>query len=304
MFIIELLEKLMEKSEEMNAYEAFLKIVEVGTFTEAAKQLGYTQSAVSQIVQTLEQQLETQLVIRSRKGISLTPDGEQFLPYIQNISYAERELRKKKAEMEGLDTGLVKIGALSSVACNMLPQAIKHFKKLYPAVQFEIRQGEYTDIEQWIEEGSVDFGFVNEKATERLTKHFLSADPLLVVLSPKASLASMDTLTLEMVAKEPLIVIDEGDSNHALALFEAASLRANCQYVVEEDFAAMALIEQQLGVAIMPSLMVERCPYDITTRMLQPFAVRQLYVAYKDFDILPVATRTFIMSLLEQFALE
>ena len=279
MFIIELLEKLMEKSEEMNAYEAFLKIVEVGTFTEAAKQLGYTQSAVSQIVQTLEQQLETQLVIRSRKGISLTPDGEQFLPYIQNISYAERELRKKKAEMEGLDTGLVKIGALSSVACNMLPQAIKHFKKLYPAVQFEIRQGEYTDIEQWIEEGSVDFGFVNEKATERLTKHFLSADPLLVVLSPKAS-------------------------NHALALFEAASLRANCQYVVEEDFAAMALIEQQLGVAIMPSLMVERCPYDITTRMLQPFAVRQLYVAYKDFDILPVATRTFIMSLLEQFALE
>ncbi len=304
MFIIELLAKLMEKSEQMNAYEAFLKIVEVGTFTEAAKQLGYTQSAVSQIVQTLEQQLETQLVIRSRKGISLTPDGEQFLPYIQNISYAERELRKKKAEMEGLDTGLVKIGALSSVACNMLPKVIKQFKQLYPAVQFEIRQGEYTDIEQWIEEGSIDFGFVNEKANVRLTKHFLSEDPLLAVLSPKLALANEDRLTLEMVAKEPLIVIDEGESNHALALFEAASIHPNSHYIVEEDFAAMALIEQQLGIAIMPSLMLERCPYEITTRTLQPEAYRQLYIAYKDFDILPIATRTFVTTLLETFAID
>lgn len=283
----------------MNSYEAFLKIIETGSFTAAAKQLGYTQSAVSQIVQALEAELDTQLVIRSRKGITLTPDGEQFLPYIKNICNAEQELRQKQREMKGLSQGIVTIGALSSVACNVLPQLIKQFKEQHPAVQFEIRQGEYTDITNWILEGSVDFGFINGHVNEQLTTHFLFDDPLLAVLSPKDQLAKSEVVPLSALTDVPFILIDEGESNDALALFEAASLKADIHYIVEEDYAAMALIEQQLGVAIMPKLMLDRCPYNIATRPLFPAAKRTLHLAYKDFKILPISSRTFIKKILK-----
>ena len=286
----------------MNSYEAFLKIIETGSFTAAAKQLGYTQSAVSQIVQALEYELDTQLVIRSRKGITLTPDGEQFLPYIKNICNAEHELHQKQREMKGLEKGIITIGAISSIACNVLPQMIKQFKQHYPAVQFEIRQGEYTDITNWILEGSVDFGFVNGQTNEQLTTHFLFDDPLLAVLSPKDALANATALPLSALTNVPFILIDEGESNDALTLFEAASLQADIHYIVEEDYAAMALIEQQLGVAIMPKLMLDRCPYDITTRPLSPQAKRTLHLAYKDVKILPIASRTFIKTILQTFA--
>ena len=61
-------------------YEAFVKITETGSFTRAAESMGYTQSAVSQMIKSLEEELDTTLVLRSKKGIELSPDGEQFLP--------------------------------------------------------------------------------------------------------------------------------------------------------------------------------------------------------------------------------
>lgn len=287
----------------MNSYDAFLKIIETGSFTAAAKQLGYTQSAVSQIVQALEYELDTQLVVRSRKGITLTPDGEQFLPYIKNICYAEQELYKKQREMKGLEKGIVTIGSLSSIACNVLPKLIKSFKQHFPAVQFEIRQGEYTDITNWIIEGSVDFGFINDASSEQLTTHLLLEDPLLAVLSPNDALVHSEKLPLTALADEPFILIDEGESNDALALFEASQLEAHIHYIVEEDYAAMALIEQQLGIAIMPKLMLDRCPYHIMTRPLDPPAKRTLHLAYKDVKILPIASRTFIDHILKNISI-
>ena len=62
----------------MNRYHVFLKVIENGSFTKAASEIGYTQSAISQMIQALEEELGTTLISRSRKGIALTPDGEEF----------------------------------------------------------------------------------------------------------------------------------------------------------------------------------------------------------------------------------
>jgi DNA-binding transcriptional LysR family regulator len=100
----------------MNPYDAFIKIIETGSFTKAAEELGYTQSAISQMVHSLEKELSTTLILRSRKGITLTPDGEEFLPYIKNIGNSHRELIEKHNEMQGLQSGLIRIGTFSSVS--------------------------------------------------------------------------------------------------------------------------------------------------------------------------------------------
>jgi len=99
-------------------YEAFVKITETGSFTKAAESMGYTQSAVSQMIKTLEEELDTVLIHRSKKGIELSPDGKEFLPYIKNVYNSHRELIEKRNEMKGLGNGVIRIGTLASISCN------------------------------------------------------------------------------------------------------------------------------------------------------------------------------------------
>ena len=71
---------------------------------------------------------------------------------------AHRELIEKRNEMRGLGSGVLMIGTIASISCNWLPWLIKEFKEKYPMAKFELKQGEYTNVRDWIKDGSVDFG--------------------------------------------------------------------------------------------------------------------------------------------------
>ncbi|MDM5317242.1 LysR family transcriptional regulator [Fictibacillus sp. b24] len=288
----------------MNAYYAFIKAVETGSFTKAAEELGYTQSAISQMVHSLEEELSTILILRSRTGVKLTPDGEEFLPFIKKICNSHRELKEKIKEMEGLETGLIRIGSFSSVSCHWLPGLIKEFKKQYPAVEFEIHQGDYTDIANWIKEGSVDFGFVNPNAVSNLTMIPLQKDEMFAVLPENHSLAEKDVVSLEELMNEHYILLDEGEISEPLTIFKQNSVEPNIQYRVHDDYAIMSMIEQGLGVSILPKLILSRCPYQVVTKPISPSFARTISLAYKDKRVLPIASRSFIDFILGRYTLE
>ncbi|MBQ4870313.1 LysR family transcriptional regulator [Priestia megaterium] len=286
----------------MNSYYAFIKALETGSFTKAAEELGYTQSAISQMVHSLEEELSTTLILRSRTGITLTPDGEEFLPFIKNICNSHRELIEKKKEMAGLQSGLIRIGTFSSVSCNWLPGLMKDFKEQYPSVHFELHQGDYTSISSWIKEGTVDLGFVNPEAVTKLTSIPLQEDEMLAVLPKDHSLSTHDIVSLEELAKEPYILLDEGDLSEPLTVFNENKFEPNIQFRVYDDFAIMSMIEKGLGVSILPKLVLSRCPYNIETRSISPFIVRTISLAYKDKKVLPIASRYFIDFIVERYS--
>ena len=80
----------------ISRYEIFCKVIENGSFTKTAEELGYSQSAVSQAVRTLEQETETVLIDRKKDGIGLTADGEQYLPYFSRSIRRKRIWNEKK----------------------------------------------------------------------------------------------------------------------------------------------------------------------------------------------------------------
>lgn len=278
----------------MNPYEAFIKIIETGSFTKAAEELGYTQSAISQMVNTLEKELSTTLILRSRKGVTLTPDGKEFLPYIKNIYNSHQELIEKHNEMQGLQSGLIRIGTFSSVSCHWLPELIKEFKEQYPAVKFELHQGEYTNISNWIKEGSVDFGFVNPTAAPDLTTVQLTEDEMLAVLPDSHPLAAQRYVTLQELTKAPFILLDEGKLNESLTIFKQNNAEPNIQFQVHDDYSIMAMVEQGLGISILPKLVLHRSPYHIVTKPIMPTVMRTISLAYKNKKVLPIASRYFI----------
>lgn len=105
-------------------YAAFIAAAEEGNMTAAAQKLGYTQSGVSHLVHTLEQELGVQLLIRSKAGVELSPEGNALIGHIRRLIAAENAVLGAAEELRGVERGTLRIGTFSSVAIAWLPSVM------------------------------------------------------------------------------------------------------------------------------------------------------------------------------------
>lgn len=286
----------------MKRYIAFCKINELGSFTKAADALGYTQSAVSQMIQSLEDDLGMPLFVRSRTGVFLTPEGKILLPYFQKTVNSHRELMGKTGEIRGLKSGEVRIGTFSSISTHWLPKLIKGFSDLYPDVRFVLHQGDYTSILQWIKNGFVDFGFINPQAASGVKTVNLAQDPLLAVLPESHTLGSQSRVALEELIAEPFLLLEEGDINEPMGAFELVGLKPDVRYRIHDDYTILSMVEQGLGISILPEMVIRRTDYRFIALPTDPPIIRTIGIAYINRKALPIASRFFIDYLIEHLS--
>lgn len=283
----------------MNRYIALQKIIELGSFTKAAESLGYTQSSISQMIASLESELSIKLLTRSRYGVKLTIEGADLYPFIERSIYQYRSMLEKANEIKGLETGIIRVGTISSVTCHWMPQLINGFKKEYPNVQFLFHQGDYTLIPEWTASGQIDFGFINPNADTNLNTKTIKDGEMLAVLPKNHPLAKKKSISLSDLTDEPYILLEEGHYSEPMAAFETAGIIPNIQYTIHDDYAIMMMVEEGLGVSILAELILRRTNYDIICLPLNPPITRTLAVGYKDWDSLPIASKYFIEYLME-----
>ena len=283
----------------MNRYIALQKIIELGSFTKAAESLGYTQSSISQMIASLESELSIKLLTRSRYGVKLTIEGADLYPFIERSIYQYRSMLEKANEIKGLETGIIRVGTISSVTCHWMPQLINGFKKEYPNVQFLFHQGDYTLIPEWIASGQIDFGFINPNADTNLNTKTIKTGEMLAVLPKNHPLAKKKSISLSDLTDEPYILLEEGHYSEPMAAFKTAGIIPNIQYTIHDDYAIMMMVEEGLGVSILAELILRRTNYDIICLPLNPPITRTLAVGYKDWDSLPIASKYFIEYLME-----
>ena len=144
----------------LKKYEAFVKTVELGSLTKAAKALSSTQSRISHILGELEQEYGFTLLKRSRGGIQLTDEGRRVLPKMQEILKQEEELQQLVQSIRSADEGTIRLGAFTSVAVHWLPGIIRIFEQAYPHVELQMFNGDYHDMELWLKNKEIDIGFV------------------------------------------------------------------------------------------------------------------------------------------------
>lgn len=281
-------------------YSVFCMVLEEGSFTKVANELGYTQSAVSQMIKTIEQELSTTLIKRSREGISLTEDGRDFYPFLLNIYTAEKALERKKHEMEGLEGNTIRIGTFTSVSRNLLPYLMKSFKEKYPGVNYVLQQGEYTSIANWIREGKIDFGFHGLDSITGLTHHTLYTDEMMAVLPPDHPLTKRDVISLKDIEHEPLIVLDEGEYSHTLHAFEAAGLSPKIEYTVTDDYSILAMVREGLGISMIYSRMLSGYNDDVEVRPISEKPKRDVSICWSRWDTMPMAARRFAKYLIDK----
>lgn len=284
----------------MNRYIALQKIMELGSFTKAAEALGYTQSSISQMIASLENELSIKLLIRSRHGVKLTIEGTELYPFIERTILQYRAMQEKVNEIKGLETGIIRVGTFSSITCHWMPQLIKGFQQRYPNVQFLFHQGDYTSIQEWIKTGAVDFGFVTPPAVTDLETIIMKDGEMLAILPKNHPLADRTSIRVGEISGDPYILMEEGHFSEPLNAFEAAGLKPNIKYTIHDDYAVMTMVEAGLGVSILAELVLQRTNFDIAKIPLDPPIYRTLAIAYKDRHSLPVASQYFIKYLMEK----
>lgn len=284
----------------MNRYRALLKVVEVGSYTRAAEILGYTQPALSQMIAALEKEIGITLLYRSRYGVRLTPEGERLLPAIRQTVQQYEALRRKEEEIKGLDTGLVRIGTVSSISCHWLPGIIRKFWAQYPNVQLVLHQGDYTSICDWVQTGTVDFGFVNPAAAKGLETRMLRTDPFAAVLPMAHPLAQKPAVSLRELAAEPYLFLEEGCYSEPLEAFRKAGLTPNVRLTMHDDYSILSMVEQGLGYSLLAELVLQKTAYEVAVRPVAEPIVRTMALVMKDRRGLSAAARTFVRFILEE----
>lgn len=282
----------------MNRYLALQKIVELGSFSKAAEALGYTQSAMSQMIASLENELSVKLLNRFRTGAKLTLEGKELYPYLERTIYQYLSMQEKVKEIRGLETGIIRMGTLASISAHWLPGLLKEFQEQYPGVEFVIHQGDYTSIQEWIKTGAVDFGFVNPKAVSGLETIVLKEGSMLAVLPENHPLIAKDIIPLEDLAAEPFILLEGGHYYEPLEAFKSIHAAPNIKYTIHDDYAIMTMVEAGLGVSILAELVLHRTNYRIALRPTDPPISRTIAIGYRDKSCLPMAARRFIGILL------
>ena len=274
-------------------YETLMAVVEYGSLTRAAQSLGCTQSAVSHSIESLEQELGFALLKRGRAGVRLTGEGERLIPAVRNLLNSAEQLAQTAASIRGLESGTVRIGSFTSVAVHWLPPVLKEFQKDYPRVEFKLLNGDYHDVEQWLMEGSIDIGFVNVPSTVDCECIPLMEDRLLAILPRHSRFESYPRFPLVECETEPFISLLESSDHDARRALEAAGVKPNVRFYTKDDYAIIAMVEQGLGISIMPELLLKGRHDDIQMLPLVPEAKRTIGIAIVAGDKAGPATRRF-----------
>lgn len=278
----------------ISRYEIFCKVIETGSFTRAAEELGYTQSSVSQTVKNLENELGAILIERKKDGIALTSDGKNFYPYIDSIAAAERALDEKRRELNGLTNSVITIGTFTGVSRTVLPSLMKSFQDIYPTVSFVLQQGEYTGISEWIQSGRVDFGFINQSAAKGIKTNPLYEEQMLAVAPQNHPFTARESVSLSEIAEEPFILLDEGEHSVPLTAFAQNSLNPNISYKVTDDYTILAMVRQRLGVSMIYERVLQGYEQGLTIKRIDEQPKRVIALAYKNRDVLPLAAAKFV----------
>ncbi len=197
--------------------QVFHSVARLLSFTKAADSLHMTQPAVTFQIHQLEEYFNTRLFDRTHNRISLTAVGKCVYEYSEKIlrEYAEMENTVKK--MTGEMSGILMIGASTTIAEYLLPILLGDFKTQYPDVHIRLSVSNTDGIVSKVENNDIDLGLVEAPVRNKnLIVELCRLDQLVAIVSPKHPLATFEEVTIEKLVSYPYISREEGSGTRGV----------------------------------------------------------------------------------------
>jgi DNA-binding transcriptional LysR family regulator len=231
-----------------------------GSFTAAAKTLGYTQSAVSRQVAGLEGAAGTPLFERSARGVRPTDAGEALLQragiVLDELDAAQREL----AGITELATGRLGVGAFPTAMAALVPRALAGFRAEHPTVRIGLREGVTSSQVKRLISGVIDVAVIGilpgarEIRDRRITLEHLIDDPLLLAVGREHPLARRRSVDVDDLADESWIAGSSKASDTMIGPWQWAGWQPRVELIAKEWTGKLGLVAAGLGVTLVPGL--------------------------------------------------
>jgi DNA-binding transcriptional LysR family regulator len=259
---------------ELRHLAALEAVVRTQSFGAAARDLGYTQSAVSQQIAQLEKVVGQRLFDRpgGPRRVEPTEAGLLLLRHADAIVARLDAARADMAALAGGEAGTLRVGVFQSVGANLLPALVRRFRAQWPSVGVRVREeNDATELVHLLEHGELDLAFAELPLPDGPFEWAeLFQDPYVLLVSAKSDLANLDSApSLREVGKLPLLGRRSTDEPERHLAGRVPDL--NVVFRTDDNGTLQALVAEGLGVAIEPRLVVDQ--KDRAVKML-PFGTR------------------------------
>lgn len=270
-------------------YKVFYEVAKCGSISKGAEKLMISQPAVSQSIQTLENELGGKLFVRTQKGVVLTNEGKELYAYIKEGMTYFINGTNKFMSLKNLENGLLNIGASASISENYLMRYLNKFRKLYPNVKISIVNDLTDNLLKELRNGNLDIviASMNNNIKDLKIEYICDLHDIFVS-SKKDKLDSLDNLLLQKSPSVTRVNFDKYVTNN--------NLEFDCKMEIVSHRLLVNFIENGFGIGLVTKEYVKdklnKSLFEVDTKFKIP--TRKLGYAIKD-DVYPTfSTKKFI----------
>ena len=257
--------------------QALLTAVETGSFTKAADILGYTQSGLTHMMNSLEKELGFQVLLRGHYGIKLTPEGEKIAPYMRSLLKSEKHLTDAIKNIRSFSSDHIKVGAYSSIISTFLPEIIDEFQKNYPSSSVEIISGGMDELYTDLYEGRIDIALLSYRSGEQVKWVHLQNDELMAVLPNDDD--HIDFVPITDFNNRQFLMPNYGFSFDIMQVFNKYDVNPYIKSTFFDDASVIAMVEHNFGISMLSKLALKNKTNSVKVLPLYPECFRELGIA-------------------------
>jgi DNA-binding transcriptional LysR family regulator len=231
----------------------FATVAKLGSFTQAAESLRVRQPSVTLLIQGLEREFGVKLFEKLGNRIRLTGAGEKLLQSAEDVLGELESLKNQMDEIKGLERGRIRIGGSALAAASFLPVAIQKFKKEHPGIEVILKIQRTDDLEEGLLDGELDIAIVSwVLRSTLLVGEPYREEEIVAIAPPKHPLARKRSVSLETLAREPLIA--PGKGIRARELLEQKFAQEGIPFVPGIEIAAPFAVRDTIRNAVASGL--------------------------------------------------
>lgn len=265
----------------MDKYEVILEVVKTCNISKAAKNLNYSQSAISQTIKSFEQDMGFPLFKRTNSGVQLLPNAKPVIKSLKIIHQENRHLQELSDSMTQSEIGTVRIGSFISFAMTYLPKILKEFTTKYPKIKFEIFTGNQQEIYEKLRRNEIDIAFTSMYGMEEFSYQIFLKDEFVVVLPCDHPFVTETSIPISHIVDQTYILSGEKFDFEIGNIIHSLDLNPQYTFEIFDEMVALKLIEAGFGISIFSKFFLESIPnhVDVAIRPITEHYYRSLVIA-------------------------
>ena len=280
---------------ESKKLEALLMAVDLGSFTKAAEVLGYTQSGLTHMMNSLEKEVGFTLLERGRSGVRLTEEGERIAPAVREFLQANARLDSVIEQVASSRTEIIRVSAYASIAMHWLPGIIQRFREECPDVDVDIRMADHVDVPyELLAQGKMDAILVSPQDEGQYEWVHLADDPMFAVLPKDFDTQGMTAFPLAAFEARDFIMPSQGFDKDIMRIFNRIGVKPHILPTWVDDPTVISMVSHGLGVSMMTELTVRGRTDGVKLLPVEPASSRELGLAVRSLDAASDGLRHFM----------